>query len=154
LKKIDLGQTITIFANIGVIAGIVFLGYELRQNNELMSADANLRLLDNRILYFQRLAVDDGGLAAALLKRAGDEQLTPLESFKLQNMHVATWIMWEWEFGRYLDGYITLDELPVAGWAVNLRQNVGLTDVWMNQRDYIDPSPEFIDFIDEKVIAR
>ncbi len=33
MKKLDLGQTITILANVGVIAGIVFLGYELRQNN-------------------------------------------------------------------------------------------------------------------------
>ena len=32
MKKIDLGQTLTILANVGVIAGIVFLGYELRQN--------------------------------------------------------------------------------------------------------------------------
>jgi hypothetical protein len=32
VKKIDPGQMITILANIGVIAGIVFLGFELRQN--------------------------------------------------------------------------------------------------------------------------
>jgi hypothetical protein len=31
MKKIDLGQTIAIFANIGVIAGIVFLSVELQQ---------------------------------------------------------------------------------------------------------------------------
>jgi len=34
LKNMDLGQTITILANIGVIAGILFLAFELRQNNE------------------------------------------------------------------------------------------------------------------------
>jgi hypothetical protein len=32
LKKIDLSQTITILANLGVIAGIVFLGIEINQN--------------------------------------------------------------------------------------------------------------------------
>ena len=31
MKKIDLGQTISILANFGVVAGIVFLGIELRQ---------------------------------------------------------------------------------------------------------------------------
>jgi len=40
LKKIELGQTITILANFGVIAGIVFLGIELQQNNDLMEAQA------------------------------------------------------------------------------------------------------------------
>ena len=34
MNKTDLGQTIQIFANVGVIAGIVFLAIELRQNDE------------------------------------------------------------------------------------------------------------------------
>ena len=37
MKKIDLGQAIGILANVGVIAGIVFLAVELRQNNELLA---------------------------------------------------------------------------------------------------------------------
>jgi len=32
MKKIDLGQTIQTLANLGVIAGIVFLAMELQQN--------------------------------------------------------------------------------------------------------------------------
>ncbi len=40
MKKIDPGQTITILANIGVIAGIVFLGVELRQTQRAMQAQA------------------------------------------------------------------------------------------------------------------
>ena len=32
MKKIDLGQTITILANVGVIAGIVFLAIEVRES--------------------------------------------------------------------------------------------------------------------------
>ena len=38
MKKIDLGQTIGILANIGVVAGTVFLAVELRQNNELLNS--------------------------------------------------------------------------------------------------------------------
>ncbi len=44
MKKIDLGQTIAILANIGVIAGIVFLAIEVRSSreaNQLQSASAN-----------------------------------------------------------------------------------------------------------------
>jgi hypothetical protein len=40
MKKIDLGQTVQILANLGVIAGIVFLGIELQQNNALLGAQA------------------------------------------------------------------------------------------------------------------
>ena len=33
MKKIDLGQTLSILANVGVIAGIVFLAIEIRDSN-------------------------------------------------------------------------------------------------------------------------
>jgi len=47
MKRIDLGQTITIVANIGVIAGIVFLGYEVRQTQTAMQSQAfQARALD------------------------------------------------------------------------------------------------------------
>jgi len=38
LRKIDLGHTAGILANLGVVAGIIFLGLELRQNDDLMAA--------------------------------------------------------------------------------------------------------------------
>jgi len=40
MKKIDLGQSITILANLGVIAGIAFLAFEVRQNTAQMRAEA------------------------------------------------------------------------------------------------------------------
>ena len=39
MKKIELGQTITILATFGVIVGIAFLAVELAQNNELLELD-------------------------------------------------------------------------------------------------------------------
>lgn len=47
MKKIDLGQTIQILANVGVIAGIVFLAIELQQNNELQRSSSRQALLDH-----------------------------------------------------------------------------------------------------------
>ena len=47
MKKLDLGQTITILANVGVIAGIVFLAIELRQNNRLLVAEAEFNQLQH-----------------------------------------------------------------------------------------------------------
>ena len=41
MKSLDLGQTLTILANFGVIAGIVFLAFELRQGNQLLVAQTS-----------------------------------------------------------------------------------------------------------------
>jgi len=40
MRKIDLAQFVTILANIGVLAGIVFLAFEIRQNTAQMRAEA------------------------------------------------------------------------------------------------------------------
>jgi len=55
MKKIDLGQSLQIFANAGVILGIVFLVFELNQNqdigraqvrNEIARAEQELSMWD------------------------------------------------------------------------------------------------------------
>ena len=42
MKKIDLGRTIGMLANLGVIIGIAFLAIEMHQNNQLLSMQARL----------------------------------------------------------------------------------------------------------------
>ena len=40
MKKFDLNQAISVVANLGVIIGLIFLGYEVRQNTSQLRADA------------------------------------------------------------------------------------------------------------------
>ena len=44
MKNIDLGQTIGVLANLGVLVGIVFLAIEIRQNNESLEESRNLAI--------------------------------------------------------------------------------------------------------------
>ena len=43
-----LNRWVTLLANLGVIAGIVFLGIEIRQNNALLEAEAGYKSAQNR----------------------------------------------------------------------------------------------------------
>ena len=54
MKKIDLGQTLGIVANVGVIAGILLLAYELNQNRQMMQAQTRNAISEtivNRFLF-------------------------------------------------------------------------------------------------------
>ena len=82
MKKIDLGQAITILVNMGVIAGIVFLGIELRQNNELLSAEARATRLSVR-LNENQLPIENPDLANALIKHRHGDELTEHEQLVL-----------------------------------------------------------------------
>ena len=74
MKKIDLGQTITILANVGVIVGIVFLAIELRQNNELLGQQARIASNEQWIASLEGL-LDDPGLISTPLVRMNKNTL-------------------------------------------------------------------------------
>jgi len=48
MKRIDLGQTIGILANLGVIAGIVFLAVEIGQNQAALEEQNTLTRISAR----------------------------------------------------------------------------------------------------------
>ena len=82
MKKIDFGQTISILANVGVIAGIVFLGIELRQNNELMAAQARQASFENNRQFAEYL-FENPDLAEILAKVEAGEETSPAEDIQL-----------------------------------------------------------------------
>ena len=55
MKKIDLGQTISILANFGVIAGIVFLAVEIGQNQRALDEQNMLTSLSGRDSAFSMM---------------------------------------------------------------------------------------------------
>jgi hypothetical protein len=61
MKKIDLGQTITILANIGVIGGLIFVGLQLRQDRDIAESEA-LSFNQQLELEFGRFARENAGV--------------------------------------------------------------------------------------------
>jgi hypothetical protein len=48
MKQIDYGQAAQVLANVGVLAGIIFLAFELQQNNELLNMQIRATTLEQR----------------------------------------------------------------------------------------------------------
>ena len=83
MKKIDLGQAISIVANIGVIAGIVFLAYELRQNTQAMRLNA-VQFQASEEAEFNRYWTDpDIARIRVALETDGYESLTPEQKVQI-----------------------------------------------------------------------
>lgn len=88
MEKINLGQTIAILANIGVIAGIIFLAIEVGQNqasleeanrlNERMIRDTAI----DRLMAFSSLLASSEQLADLWIRGLGDEELTQTEELR------------------------------------------------------------------------
>ena len=156
MNKIDLGQTIAVLANVGVIAGIVFLGIELRQNNELM--DAQLR--------FNRLSIATGSstliaenpeLAEALAKLDGSyldevagtsdsDALTPAEWNQLYAFRNRVIRNQEWVFKELTRAEISVEEYR------RLARQPSWRAVWQLVRNELNV--EFVAFMEEDVIGQ
>ncbi len=80
LKKIDLGQLLQILANVGVIAGIVFLAVEIRQSNRIAIATTEIEIRNNWAPINSAI-YSDQNIAELLVKcREVDPILTEVET--------------------------------------------------------------------------
>ena len=112
MKKIDLGQTITILANIGVIAGIAFLALEIRQNSDLLSSQTRFNNVQNQ-LSLAMMLVEDSELNELVARASSGESISRDESFRLRQMVIVVLNLWEYEYREFEDGRLARDELKI-----------------------------------------
>ena len=150
MKKIDLGQTIQILANVGVIAGIVFLGYELQQNSDALDAQARYNHAEARASFLFDLA-DNDEISSLIVNAQQGQPLDTLGQYKLYNVYMSMLATWQWEFGEDQLGRI---RAPVDAWR-RVMQEVpndtgwyypGLRQTWESNRSAF--TPEFAEFME------
>jgi len=151
MKKIDFARALSILANVGVIGGIVFLGIELQQNNELLASQARSNLVSGRATYQEYVATNVGGIADIITKVNRGEAVSDTERFRLTvhwDLVLNNWIAMyeEVEAGPLDEG-----DIPVGTWARTFRGNPDLRQQWeIRKGDY----PEsFVQFVDEEVLT-
>jgi hypothetical protein len=104
MKKIGLGQTIQILANLGVVAGIIFLAFELRQNTTASRLEAASTHLAGSYELDLLLATDDE--LVELLLTPEDERS---DSEELQYERFAFAVLRSWETSYFLYRQSALD---------------------------------------------
>jgi len=120
MKKIDLGQTIAILANVGVIAGIVFLAIEVRQNTESIDQSRRVAMAEayqsranaTMEIMFQLAGSQHSEIEAQLVEYGwpGDSgalaMLSPSERISYTNMEIARWTHFDNLHYQYQQGYV------------------------------------------------
>ena len=152
MKKIDLGQTVGILANLGVIAGIIFLALELRQNNSLLTAQTAHALLSTKFEYRARIIDNTNGFTEILQKRRSGAQLSPVERSRV-NIFVHDLLdIFRWQFREYQAGRLPDDYIDLRTWHDLWDLNPDLRDLFEEDKARLDP--EFVRFMDENVVNR
>ena len=149
MKKIDVGQIIGILANIGVIAGIIFLGFELRQNNEMLVVQAEMAVSENQTDTLLAIVLEPE-LIELMLK---DEQtLTEVERHRLLILGLRAIRIWQGRYGMMERGL--LDQTEVVQNIRNIYDretlNYGAPLAWEFYREGLPL--DFVQFFEENVV--
>jgi len=151
-----MNESLSLVANLGVIAGIVFLGFELQQNNELLEAEIRTIRHDFRADDFL-LPLQHPEYAQALIKQRRGEDLTEYETLIMSRSMAATIYNYQYVFTEYKLGRI--ESLPMAVWQEDFDGEVGSESAYFpDLRAYWETNknrnydPEFVKWIDGNVL--
>lgn len=149
MKKLDVGATIQVLANVGVLAGIILLAVELRQNNNLLGVELRANSTE-RILGTATIVLENPYLIELLEKDAGG--LTPAERDTLVLLGIRSLSGFESSFREVELGLGDEDVLRRSLRAVWQRPhlNYGMPLAWDTFKTRA--SPEFRSWMEEHIV--
>ena len=113
MKISAINEGVSLIANIGVIASIVFLGLEMQQNTAMMQSQTRNSIVENQMSLYER-GIDHPVLADVRDRISSGETLyvdvTGGQSFQY-TLYVSSQLrMWENEYYQYQVGLFDTDE--------------------------------------------
>jgi hypothetical protein len=142
-----INKWLTLFSNIGVLAGILFLGLEIEQNSELMQVQiAQTRSSD--AVAAQELTINSPYIPQIRIKVNNGEQLTPEESMRYADffrasIRVQDNILFQYQEGMLRESEIRSIEAFVKGRIATPEAN---RQLW--ERSKAIYSDEYIEYVD------
>lgn len=153
MKKLDIGQTLNTFANVGVVAGIVFLAFELSQNNDFLELEANTTQVESTLAAWDQVA-SDPSLVALMIKDRSEEALTDGEEMRLSAFWMGYLVRREWLYKNFPESDQKSESLlrtyAAYGSLRRTWNGNGNGSVTAGKDNF---SPEFVRFTNEMLIA-
>jgi hypothetical protein len=148
MKKIDLSQTFHIIANVGVIGGILLLAFELRQNNELMAAEARFNRL-TMVVDAWRFRAEHGELYELRERANNNEALSRSEQMRVDASVMAVFVMLDWTFRELSDDTHEISQVRQVK-QYNIANEASNGRDWETRKNSFDPA--FVQWMEENVI--
>ncbi len=151
-KRLDyekLNSWLAVLANLGVLIGIFFLAIELRQNNELMEAEARFnRVSASKEAY--NIRSTNGELAEIHVKVNKSQPLTDVELYRFESSHMRFLINMEWIFREMPEDSTDrkyAERRLASALSNNLRRSI-----YLKRIDDFDP--DFVSWIEDNILSQ
>ena len=151
VKKLDPDRTISILANLGVIAGIMFLAFEINQNNTLLESQARNARAEVRRAAF-RLQIESPEFNRIIYQNRTGGQFSEEEQELLNAYFDFLLVGLQQAYGDYRSDLIQLSEMQNVVSGAVFDRLPGLEAYWQTAKRRHDP--EFVAWLDQIIEAR
>ena len=152
MKKITVSQFMTILTNLGVIAGIVFLAFELQQNSESLNLQVRL---DRESVQRQgiRNRLEYPEVVDATAKAMRGESLSLEDEIRLGDLNRGALTDWKFGYMQMRDGVLDLEAIPIGQWRQYFHRIAPLmAQSWEDYKLGIPNDTEFIEWFEKNVV--
>ncbi len=111
MKTSVLTEWLSLAANLGVIAGIVFLGIEIQQNTAVTRSAASQEISNASVEFFMRVAENSDLARVVMVATEDPSKLSEVEITQYEYLTGAVFMIMEGAYKQYRLGF-----LPKAGW--------------------------------------
>jgi hypothetical protein len=145
IEKIN--HWIALIANIGVVAGVVFLAFEIQQNNELLVQSSRYSMLENQKDW--KFFLNGDPEISKLMYTPNVGELNEIERLRRFDILSGILLTWQWEWEQAQSGLFGNSKLPVEGFR----------ELWKSQNTQLEWAelkpilkPEFAEFLQNNIV--
>jgi hypothetical protein len=148
MNSSKINDWLALVANIAVVAGIVFLAIEIRQNNELLRSESRQSLVANDVTSLTANLEN----ADVFAKLVSGEGLSAEYQLRLSFMYALDLRNREFEYFQYTNGLLDEETWLSYRQVILINHSAGHGETWWDEigRGIVDP--EFAKLIDELLV--
>jgi len=148
MKRIEPGQVITFITNVGVLGGLLLLAFELRQNNELMEAEARMHRTAMSVDAW-RFFAENGDLVELREKEKSGEELSIVETRRIDGSVMSIFVIVAWTFAELSEESSDLRQVREVQ-RYNFANFPEYRRVWEARKTTFDPA--FVQWMEKNVV--
>ena len=133
-----------------VVLSLGFVAYEIRQNNELMAAEAR-QVRTSMVVDAWRFFAEHGDLAEIRVRDNNGEEITEVERNRIDNYVMSVYVLLDWTFQELSENSPEMNQVREVQ-RYNFANNLGYRRVWEARKNAF--RPEFVQWMDENVASQ
>ena len=142
-----LNENVEIVGIAAVVISLGFVAYEIRQNNELMAAEAR-QVRTGMVVDAWRFSAENGDIAEIGVRDSNGEEISEVERIRIESHVMSVFVLLNWTHQELSETSPEMNQVRTVQ-RFNFANNPRYRRVWEARKNSF--RPEFVQWMDENV---